>query len=298
MATLHNDKLIIKYDFQRPAHGVNPVGVNKTELPVGCDESVPLGPLAALAEEQAYVASGKGDIHRDMVASQASAVLASLLGMVKESDELIGGKFLSIICVLGAAHLNHAKIVALDMAGGDELDNLSAGEPTVSHDVVKVYLLLDDALYHLYHQGYLALVVLLYTLGRVGVFGMFLGEAGIELLLLQAVVLLPLLADKGEVNQHLALAVGDAEEEGLEAKHHGVSDMRVYLADKLCLHTALRIVRVIQHQAYRAGGLRSTLLLCLAPELPRNGGENLAPVIGVARKKTVERIALAAEQAA
>ena len=38
MATLHNDKLIIKYDFQRPAHGVNPVGVNKTKLPVGCDE--------------------------------------------------------------------------------------------------------------------------------------------------------------------------------------------------------------------------------------------------------------------
>ena len=287
-----------EYDFQGPTHRVNPVGFNEIELSVGGYESIPLGPLSAFAEKQSYVSSGKGDIHCDIVASQTLAVLASLLGVVEKSDELIGGKLLPIIRVLGAAHLNHAKVVALDMAGGNEPDNLSTGEPTVSQYIVEVNLLLDNTLYHLYHKGNLTLVVLFDTLGCLGVFCVLLCETGIKLLLLQAVVLfLAFLADEGEVYQHLALAVGDAEEECLEAKHHGMRYMREHLTDELCLHTALGIVCVINHKAYGTGGLRGTLLLNLAPELPRNGGQNLAPVISVSRKETIKRVALAAEQA-
>ena len=44
---------------------------------------------------------------------------------------------------------------------------------------------------------------------------------------------LAFLTDKGEVEQHLADTVGNADEQPLEAKHHRVCDMRVYLADKL-----------------------------------------------------------------
>ena len=67
-----------------------------------------------------------------------------------------------------------------------------------------------------------------------GAFRMFLGETGVKLLLLQSVVpILAFLTDKGEVEQHLADTVGNADEQPLEAKHHRVCDMRVYLADKL-----------------------------------------------------------------
>ena len=41
--------------------------------------------------------------------------------------------------VLRLAHLDHTKVVALDMAGGNESDNLSAGEPAICEDVIKVY---------------------------------------------------------------------------------------------------------------------------------------------------------------
>ena len=284
---------LLEYDFQGPSHGVNPVGLDEVKLAVGCDETVPLCPLVALAEEQAHIASGKDDIHGDMVASQTAAVLAPLLGMVEEIDELVGGVLLTFIHVLRAAHLNHAEIVARHMAGGDEPDDVGTCEPAVGQDVVEVYLLLDDAPYHLYHQGNLALVVFLNTPGCVGVLGMLLGEAGIELLLLQAVVpFLALLTDERKVYQHLAPAVSDAEEKGLETKHHRMGDVGENLTDKLRLYATLGVVRVIHHQTDWLRSFAGALLLRLTPQLPRHRGEYLAPVVGVSRKKPVERVAL------
>ena len=95
--TSHNDKLIIKYDFQRPAHGVNPVGLEEIKFLVGGDESVPFCPLAALAEEQTDIASCKYHINRDVPASQTAAVATSFLGLVKEGCELVGGILFTFI---------------------------------------------------------------------------------------------------------------------------------------------------------------------------------------------------------
>ena len=284
---------LLEHDFQGPAHRVNPVGLDEVKLAVGCDETIPLCPLVAFAEEQAHIASGKDDIHGDMVASQAAAVLASLLRMVEKTDELVGGVLLTFIHVLRAAHLDHAEIVARHMTGGDELDDVGTCEPAVGQDVVEVYPLLDDAPYHLYHQGYLALVVFLNAPGRVGVLGMLLGEAGIELLLLEAVVsLLALLTDERKVYQHLAPAVSDAEEKGLETKHHRMGDVGENLTDKLRLYATLGVVRVVHHQTDWLRGFAGTLFLRLTPQLPRHRGEYLAPVVGVSRKKPVERVTL------
>ena len=299
MATLHKDKLVIKHDFQRPAHGVNPVGLHEVKLAVGCDETVPLCPLVPLAEEQAYITAGIDDIHGDMVASQMTAVLASLLRMVEESDELVGGVLLTFIYVLRAAHLNHAEIVAHHMAGSDEPDHVGTCEPTVGQDIVEVYLLLDDAPYHLYHQGNLALVIFLDRLGSVGILGVLLGEARVKLLLPEPVVsLLTLLADEREVYQHLAPAISDAEEECLETEHHRMGDMGEHFTNKFCLYATLGVVRIMHHQADWLRGFTGALLLRLAPQLPRHSGEYLAPVVGVSRKKPVERVTLQTELAA
>ena len=96
----------LKDDFQRPAPGVNPVGLEEVQFAVGGDKPVPLSPLAALAEEQTDIAVGKDYVHGDVPASQTTAVLAPFLRVVEKGDELVGG----LIYVLHLAHLDHTKI--------------------------------------------------------------------------------------------------------------------------------------------------------------------------------------------
>ena len=289
----------LKDDFQRPTLGVNPVSLEEVQLAVGGDEPVPFSPLAALAEKQADIAAGKYHVHSDVPASQTTAVPASFLVVVEKGDELVGGVLLTSIYVLRLAHLDHAKIVTSDMAGSDEQDDFRTGKPTVGQHVVKVNLTLDNATYHLNHECNLALVVFLDTLGCVGVLVVFLGETGIKLLLLQAVIpLLASLPDKGKVKQHLAHTVCDADEQTLETEHHRVCHVGVYLADKLRLNTPLGIVRVVHHQSDWFRAVARPLLLNLIPKLERNGGKNLAPVIRLIGKKPIEHVLLAGEQAA
>ena len=133
---------LLKDDFQRPAPGVNPVGFEEVELPVCGNESVPLPSFVALGEEQTYVAACKGHVGGDVVASQTAAILATLLRMVEEGDELVGGVLLTFICVLRLAHLDHTEIVASDVAGSDELDDLCTGKPAVGQHIVEMDLVL------------------------------------------------------------------------------------------------------------------------------------------------------------
>ena len=289
----------LEYDFQRPAPGVNPVSLEEVELAVGGDESVPFATLVPLGEEQTDITAGEGHIDCDVVATDTTAVAASLLWLVKEDSKLIGCVLLTFICVLRLAHLDHTEIVASDVAGSDEQDDLCTGKPAVGQYIVEMYLALDDTAYHLNHQRNLAPVVLLNAHGGVGTFVMLLGETGIELLLLQSVVpLLALLSDEGEVEQHLADAISNADEQPLEAEHHRVGHMGVYLSDKLCLDTPLGIVSVIDHQAYGLRLVTRPLLLGLSPELERDDGKNLAPVIRLIGDKPIEHVLLAVEQAA
>ncbi len=95
--------------------------------------------LFLLVKNKRTFTTSELNIHGDVVAAKVTAKLASLLGMVKKSNESLGGIVLAVVMVLRLAHLDHAKVVALDMAGGNELDNLSAGEPAICEDVVKVY---------------------------------------------------------------------------------------------------------------------------------------------------------------
>ena len=289
----------LEYDLQRPTLGVNPISLNEIKRTICGNESVPFSPFSALAEEETDVASCEYDIYSNVVASQATAIRASLLRMVEESDKLICGVLPTFIYILRAAHLYHTEIVTLHMAGGDELDDFGTCKPAVRKDVVKVNLTLDDTAYHLHHQGNLALVILFNTLCCMGVRCVFLGEPRVKLLLLQAIVaLLSFLSNEGKVEKHLADAVSDADEESLETEHHRMRHVGVYLADKLSLHASLGIVGVIHHQADRLCAVSSPLLLGLAPELERDHGHNSAPVVRFIRQETIERVALTAELAA
>ncbi len=284
---------VLEYDLQRPPHGINLIGIEEVELTVGGDESVPFSPLATLAEEEAYVPVCKLHVHCDVVADKHTTVFATLLELVEECHELDSSILLTLIHVFGGAHLNHTEIVALYMPGSDKIDDLSAYEPTVSQNVVKVYLIFDDTPYHLYYKRNFALVILLYALGCVRLIGVLLGGPCFKLLLLQAVFLfLAFLSDKREVKQHLASTVSDAKEESLEAKFHRVCHVGEHLSYKFSLKTTFREVCFINHQTDRNCLLTGTVLLYLTPKLHGNYGENLAPVMGLLRKKPIERVTL------
>ena len=290
---------LLEYDFQRPTSGVNPIGLEEIELAIGGNESVPLATLVSLGEEQTDIAPCKDDIHSDVPASQTTAVLASLLGFVEDGCELVGRVLLTFIYVLRLAHLDHSEIVAPDVAGSDEQDDLCTGKPTVGQHIVEMNLALDDATDHLNHQRNLALVVLLDAFGCMRLLVVFLGESGIKLLLLQTVVpVLAFLSDKSKVKQHLADAIGDADEQSLEAEHHRVRHMGVYLTDKLSLDATLGIVSVIDHQADWLRAVSRPLPLSLVPKLERDSGKDFAPVIRLIGDKTIEHVLPAVKQAA
>ncbi len=185
------------------------------------------------------------------------------------------------------------------MTGSDEQDDLCTGEPAVGQHVVEVYLALDDPAYHPDHQGDLALAVLFGAQCGMGAFLMLLGEPGVKLALLQAMLPVPaLLADEGEVEQHLADTVGYADEQPLEAENHRMCHVGVNLADKLCLDDSLGIVRIVHYQADRMRAIGIPLLLALALELVGNDGENLTPVVRLIGDKLVEHVLATAKQVA
>ncbi len=89
------------------------------------------------------------------------------------------------------------------MAGGNELDNLSAGEPAICEDVVKVYFLEMRR----FIISIMSVILLSsYSLIRfycMAVLVTFLLESSIKLLLLQVVrPLLSFLTNKTEVHEH------------------------------------------------------------------------------------------------
>ena len=185
------------------------------------------------------------------------------------------------------------------MAGGNESDNLSAGEPAICEDVIKVYFSGDETLYHLYHELYLALVILLDTLCCMAVLVTFLLEPSVKLFLLQVVrPLLSFLTNKAEVHEHLSRSVRNAEEQPFEAENHLVLNMREHLSNHLCLDASLWIVRIVNHQTHGSISIPLCACLCLAPKLGCDIGEDLTPVIILSGKKTIEYVLTAVGNAA
>ena len=124
--------------------------------------------------------------------------------------------------------------MAANAPASDEAHHLGTGEPAVGQHVAEPHPHGDGAPYHLDGQRDLAPVVFLQPFHDGAAFPSFLGVSLAELVFPHAVVAFPpLLTDKGEVEQHLALPVGDAEEETLEAEYHLVGDVGEHLADGL-----------------------------------------------------------------
>ena len=283
-----------------PSLGVNPVGLKEVKPCVRCDEPAPRPALGTTYEEQPAADTGEGDVCRDVPAPQFPAVFLRLF-FIEMPDEGGCREVLPAEMVLGPsllADFDTSKIMAFDAAGVDETDDLLAGEPTVSKQVLEAEAPLDGCLHHVHRKRDLVLVVLGDALTH-GIVSVALGcVSGVKLFLGHPVVLLAaFFPDKREVKQHLGHAVRDAEEERLETEDALVLEMGMDTPDELHFLAGLGEVGVVNHQAGRP------LLVVGAdlnarPQLDIDMVHELASVDAHIAKEGVEHILLAAHEAA
>ena len=289
-----------EHDFQRPPLGINPVRLKELKLHVRGHQSVPCAPLAPLDKEQAHLGFGKNHVRHDVMTTQSPAVL-SLALLVKVLDQCrcgMGFPIQKVFCLAVFPHLDHAQIIALDVAGTDEADDILAREPAVSQHIPEPDAFADGTLDHANHQVDLIprvfIHALLHGIAAVTLFGETPGEFLVghpELLLL------PFLAQQGKIKNHLGRPVRDGKEQGLEAEDAPVLDMGKYPADVLHAPSCLGVVCVIDYQANRAF-LATGTNPDSRPKLEGEVIDELPPIYFGVAHKAVEHVFLALQQAA
>ena len=279
-------------DLLGPAPGVNPVCLEESQREVSREQPAPWAALAAANAEEPDMRVCKDDVGTHVPALELAAVLL-LASLVLLLDNGRSREILVLETVLGLAllaDLYHSDVVALDVTGADELDNLATCEPAVSQHIAEAYLMLDSPADHLYGEVYLVHRILVKAGldGRV-LIPLYAVSSG-KFLLAHPIVALPaLLAKDAEVEQHLADAVSNAEKEGLEAEDAAVLKMGVDTADILHAATRLGEVRVINHQA-RVVRLMVTANEDLRPKLADEVVHQLAPVGTAIVEELIEHI--------
>ena len=114
-----------------PAVSVRLVCFEKTEREIRCEQSIPMPIPASLREEQTH--SGYGKLHVDgaVGTSERSVMLGEslLLGLL---DNPVGCKVSPLGMILGLAQLDHICQVALDVAAGNQADEVCTGKTVVN----------------------------------------------------------------------------------------------------------------------------------------------------------------------
>ena len=282
-----------------PSHGVGTVCLEETEREVCGKQSVPLPILASFGEEQTDGGSCKLDVNSAVRALQGPVMLDQSF-LMKALDNLIGLQITPLSVVLGLAQLDHTNQMALDVAAGNQADEVCAGKPAVNEQIVEADTTLDGILHHL--DGLVGLLhgVLLNTFldTLTGIVGR---ETLTALLVRQSLLLfwLPtLLSVQREVKEKLAQSISIKQSHALIAKDGLVQDMGEHLSDELTLASALRIVRIINNQT------DGTLMGCvgtaadLTHQLEVHGIQQFAPLNVTIIHKTIEHVLLTTEQAA
>ena len=283
---------LLEDDLLRPASGVNLICFKESQVKVSRKQSAPWASLAATDEEQADLGVCKDDIGTDVPALELAAVLL-LAPFVQLLDNSRSSEILALETVFGLTFftdLYHSDIVTFDMAGTDETYYLSACKPTVCQHITETDFVLDGPANHLDGEINLAHGILIKT----GMDGCalvpFFTESFREFLLAHAIVAFPaLLSEDGKVEKHLADAIGNAEEESLEAKDAAMLEMRVDTPDILHTSACLGEVRIVNHQT---GIIRLVITADddLLPKLTGNMVHQLAPVGAAIVEELIEHI--------
>ena len=283
---------LLEDNLLRPTSGVNPVCLEETYRKVCRKQSAPWAPLAATDEEQADMSVCEDNISTDVPALEFAAVLL-LAPLVQLPDNGRGSEILMLGTVLGLTFFtdpDHSDIVTLDMTRADETYNLGTCKPAVCQHITEAHFLLNGPANHLDGEINLAHGVLSKTNLDGCVLVSFFTESFGELLFAHPVVAFPaLLSEDGKVEKHLADAVGNTEEEGLDAKNATVLKMGVDTPDVLHMPSCLGKVRIVNHQT---GIIRLVVTADddLSPKLADDVVHQLAPVGTAVVEELIEHI--------
>jgi hypothetical protein len=225
------------------------IGFEEIKFSVSSQQSIPVAILRTAAEKELYHNTGEFHFRLPVVAVQTATVPNSF-PCLKQLNQFLGAHHLSFKPVFGPGHLDHAQVMASDVPGFDEPDNISTCKPTVSQQIIKAYPFPDGTLDHIYGFLYFVLGVLTNSIFYSFCF-----------LVLPGVLLFTLLPGhperlvrpasfftvKRKVQYRLGLTVSAAKKKGLEAKDRTMSNVRKYTPDMLNLLAGFGKVRVVNN---------------------------------------------------
>ena len=291
--------LVVICHLGSPSHGVCTICLEEAEREVRGEQSVPLPLPATLREKETYGSSCKLDINRAVSALQCPVVLGKPL-LLESFDNLVSRQVTPLSVILGLAQFDHAQQMALDVAAGNQTDEVCTGKPAVNQQIVETDATLDGILHHL--DGLVGLLhgVLLDAL--LNALASIVGRETLTALFVRQPLLLiglpTLLSVKREIKEQLAQPVAQQKRQTLVAQDALVLKVRENLADELTLATALRSIRIIDNQADRLVMRRLRTTADLTHQLEIHRIEQLAPLNVTIIHKTIEHVFLTTEQAA
>ena len=282
-----------------PSHGVGAIGLEEAEREVCGELSVPLSLSASLREEQAHGGSSKLHVDGAVGALERPVVLGESL-FLELCDNLVGRQLAPLGAVLGLAHLDHAKQMTLDVAAGNQANEICTGKPAVNEQIVESDAALDGVLHHLDGLGNLRHRILLDAFLD-SLSAMILAIPCFALPIRQSLLLVwlaALLTMKREIEEQLAHAIAQKQRQTFVAKDGLVLKVRENLADELTLTSALRSVGVIDNQADRLVMLSLGAAADLTQQLKVHCIQQFAPLDITIIHKTIEHVLLTTEQVA
>jgi hypothetical protein len=197
------------------------IGLKEIKLSVCGQQSIPVSVLCSSAEEEFNFYSGQFHFSLPIIAVQTTAV-PNILSCFKQFYQFLCTNELSFKSVPGPGHLDHPKVMASDMPGFDEPDDISACKPTVSQKIIKAYTFPDSIPDHIYSLLNFVLSVLTNAFRYCFCFFALPGVLFFTLLPCHPKWLIrpaPFFSMKREVKNSLGLSVCAAKKKSLETKY-------------------------------------------------------------------------------
>ena len=282
-----------------PAGSVRPVCLEETEREIRREQSIPMPVPASLREEQAHGGTCELHVYGAVGAPERPVMLGETL-LLELLDNLVGCQVTPLGVVFGLSQFDHTNQVTLDMAAGNQTNEVCTGEPTVNEQIVESDAAPDGVLHHLDGLVNLRHRVLLDAFLD-SLSAMVLAISDFALPVRQSLLLVwlaALLAMKREIQEQLAHAIAQKQRQTLVAEDALMLDMGEHLTDELTPAAALRSVSVIDNQADWLVVPGLSTAADLAQQLEVHCIQQFAPLDVTIIHKTIEHVLLTTEQAA
>ena len=291
--------LVVISHLGSPADSVRPVCFEKTKREVRSEQSIPKPIPASFREEQTHGGTCKLHIDGAVGTSECPVMFGEAL-LLELLDNLLSSQITPLGVVFGFSNLYHTNQMTLDVAAGNQANEVCTGKPTVNQQIVETYSTLDSVLHHLDCLVSLLHGVFFYAL--LNTLPRIVGRETLTALLVRQPLLLVRITAfftmKREIEKQLAHAIAQKQRQTFVAEDALMLDMRENLADKFTLATTLWSVCVIDNQADRLVMLSLGATADLTQQLEVHRIQQFAPLDITIIHKTIEHVLLTTEQAA